>query len=99
MEYSFADLDKVRIRQYQALLEISVAIASNRDLTLLFHNLEQHLRTMVDFDRVSTLLYDPAQDVMRLHLIEPHYPTGSSVPPKCRLMTSPVAGSGRRRSR
>jgi formate hydrogenlyase transcriptional activator len=68
--------DKVRIQQYQTLLEISEAIASNRDLTSLFRNLAQHLRAVVDFDWVSTLLYDPARDVMRLHMLEPPQPEG-----------------------
>src|SRR5215470_263066 len=72
--------DKVRIQQYQTLLEISEAIASNRDLTSLFHNLAQHLRAVVDFDWVSTLLYDPALDVMRLHLLEPALPDGLTGP-------------------
>src|SRR5215468_1893078 len=67
---------KVRVRQYQTLLEISEAIASNRDLTSLFHNLAQHLRAVVDFDVVSTLLYDPARDVMRIHMLEPPQPDG-----------------------
>ena len=53
--------DKVRIQQYQALLEISEAIASNRDLASLFRNLEQHLRAVVDFDWVSTLLRSGAR--------------------------------------
>src|SRR5262245_33420736 len=68
--------DKVRIQQYQTLLEISEAIASNRDLTSLFRNLAQHLREVVDFDWVSTLLYDPARDVMRIHMLEPPQPEG-----------------------
>ena len=55
--------DKVRIQQYQTLLEISEAIASNRDLASLFRNLSQHLREVVDFEWVSTLLYDPARGV------------------------------------
>ena len=68
--------DKVRIQQYQTLLEISEAIASNRDLASLFRNLAQHLRAVVDFDWVSTLLYDPARDVMRIHMLEPPQPEG-----------------------
>jgi formate hydrogenlyase transcriptional activator len=68
--------NEVRIRRYQTLLEISEAIASNRDLGSLFHNLAQHLRTVVDFDVVSTLLYDPARDVMRIHMLEPPQPDG-----------------------
>lgn len=68
--------NEVRIRRYQTLLEISEAIALNRDLASLFHNLAQHLRTVVDFDVVSTLLYDPARDVMRIHLLEPPQPGG-----------------------
>jgi formate hydrogenlyase transcriptional activator len=68
--------EKVRIQQYQTLLEISEAIASNRDLASLFRNLAQHLREVVDFDWVSTLLYDPARDVMRIHMLEPPRPDG-----------------------
>ncbi len=68
--------DKVRIQQYQTLLEIAEAIASNRDLASLFRNLAQHLRAVVDFDWVSTLLYDPARDVMRIHMLEPPQPDG-----------------------
>src|SRR5262249_6500946 len=68
--------DKVRIQQYQTLLEISEAIASNRDLASLFRNLAQHLRAVADFDWVSTLLYDPARDVMRIHMLEPPLPDG-----------------------
>ncbi len=67
---------KVRIQRYQTLLEISEAIASNRDLASLFHNLAQHLRAVVDFDAVSTLLYEPARDVMRIHMLEPPQPDG-----------------------
>jgi formate hydrogenlyase transcriptional activator len=68
--------DKVRIQQYQTLLEISEAIASNRDLASLFRDLAQHLRAVADFDWVSTLLYDPARDVMRIHMLEPPQPEG-----------------------
>src|SRR5262245_45392785 len=68
--------DKVRIQQYQTLLEISEAIASNRDLASLFRNLAGRLREVVDFDWVSTLLYDPARDVMRVHMLEPPQPDG-----------------------
>src|SRR5262245_14532359 len=68
--------DKVRIQQYQTLLEISEAIASNRDLASLFRDLARHLREVVDFDWVSTLLYDPARDVMRIHMLEPPQPEG-----------------------
>src|SRR5262247_3265098 len=68
--------NKVMIRRYQTLLEISEAIASNRDLASLFHNLARHLRAVVDFDAVSTLLYDPARDVMRIHMLEPPQPDG-----------------------
>src|SRR5262245_25229837 len=68
--------NKVMIRRYQTLLEISEAISSNRDLASLFHNLAQHLRAVVDFDVVSTLLYDPARDVMRIQMLEPPQPDG-----------------------
>jgi formate hydrogenlyase transcriptional activator len=55
--------------QYQALLEISEAIAVHRDLDELFHDLAQRLPRIVPFDYLNLLLHDPARQVMRLHVL------------------------------
>src|SRR5262249_57520884 len=82
--------DKVRIQQYQTLLEISEAIASNRDLASLFRDHAGRLREVVDFDWVSTLLYDPARDVMRIHMLEPPQPEGLTRPAEMPLDALPT---------
>src|SRR6266705_3813978 len=56
--------------QYQALLEVSEAIAVHRDLSSLFHDLVQRLHHVVNFEYMRLLLHDPERDVMRLHTLE-----------------------------
>ena len=48
-------------RQLEALLEVSEAIAQQRDLPALFHDLAGRLHSVVDFDFLSLVLHDPAQ--------------------------------------
>ena len=55
--------------QYQALLEISEAIAVHRDLNELFHDLAQRLPRIVPFDFINLVLRDPTREVMRLHTL------------------------------
>jgi formate hydrogenlyase transcriptional activator len=55
--------------QYQALLEISEAIAMHRDLNELFHDLAQRLPRTVPFDFINLVLHDPTREVMRLHAL------------------------------
>jgi formate hydrogenlyase transcriptional activator len=62
--------------QYQALLEISEAIAVHRNLNELFQDLAQRLPRIVPFDFISLVLHDPAREVMRLHsLVAPETST------------------------
>jgi formate hydrogenlyase transcriptional activator len=61
-------------RQLEALLEVSEAIAQQRDLPALFHELSERLHSVVDFDFLALTLYDPARHVMRLHLLETRRP-------------------------
>ena len=72
------------LERFRALLEVSEAIASHRDLPGLFHELGQRLRRVVSFDFLALVLHDPARDVMRLHILESRVPTkmlaGSEVP-------------------
>jgi formate hydrogenlyase transcriptional activator len=62
-------------RQLEALLEVSEAIAQQRDLPALFHDLAGRLHSVIEFDFLSLVLHDPARNVMRLHILETHIPT------------------------
>src|SRR5580693_3482811 len=62
-------------RQLEALLEVSEAIAQQRDLPALFHDLAVRLHSVVDFDFLTLILHDPARNVMRLHILETDQPT------------------------
>ena len=64
-------------RQLEALLEVSEAIAQQRDLAVLFHDLATRLHSVIDFDFLSLVLHDPARNVMRLHVLESRVPTAS----------------------
>jgi formate hydrogenlyase transcriptional activator len=62
-------------RQLEALLEVSEAIAQQRDLPALFHDLASRLHSVVDFDFLTLVLHDLAKNVMRLHVLETRIPT------------------------
>ncbi len=62
-------------RQLEALLEVSEAIAQQRDLPALFHDLAGRLHSVIEFDFLSLVLHDPVRNVMRLHILEAHIPT------------------------
>src|ERR1041385_2803178 len=62
-------------RQLEALLEVSEAIAQQRDLPALFHDLAARLHSVIDFDFLSLVLHDPQKNVMRLHILETRIPT------------------------
>jgi formate hydrogenlyase transcriptional activator len=55
--------------QYGALLGISEAISSHRDLNELFLDLAQRLPRVVPFDFINLVLHDPVREVMRLHAL------------------------------
>src|SRR5882724_10475480 len=71
-------------RQLEALLEVSEAIAQQRDLPALFHDLAERLHSVVEFDFLTLILHDPARNVMRLHVLETRIPsekpTGTEAP-------------------
>jgi len=71
-------------RQLEALLEVSEAIAQQRDLPALFHDLAARLHSVIEFDFLSLVLHDSTRNVMRLHILETHLggekPTGSESP-------------------
>jgi formate hydrogenlyase transcriptional activator len=56
------------VEQYRALLAVSEAIITNRDLGELFRELARKLSSVIRFDYVSVLLHDARREVMRLHL-------------------------------
>jgi formate hydrogenlyase transcriptional activator len=61
-------------RQLEALLEVSEAIAQQRDLRALFHDLAERLHSVIEFDFLTLILHDPARYVMRLHVLETRIP-------------------------
>jgi formate hydrogenlyase transcriptional activator len=67
-------------RQLEALLEVSEAIAQQRDLPALFHDLAGRLHAVIEFDFLTLILHDPARNVMRLHILETHLPTETGNP-------------------
>jgi formate hydrogenlyase transcriptional activator len=79
------DINSPRVQHYEALLEALESLTRHDDLTRLFHELAQRLRKVVEFDFISVMLHDPAEDVMRLHVLESEQPMnigiGPSLPP------------------
>src|SRR5262249_11289135 len=74
--------------RYRALLAVSEAIATHRDLPALFHDLAGRLHPVVYFDYLALVLHEAATDSMRLHVLEPAEPT--LVPP---CVSDPVSDS------
>jgi formate hydrogenlyase transcriptional activator len=60
---------------YRALLAVSEAIATHRDLPALFHELAGGLHHVVRFDYLALVLHEAATDTMRLHVIGASAPT------------------------
>jgi formate hydrogenlyase transcriptional activator len=56
--------------RYRALLAVSDAIVSHRDLSSLFHDLAGQLLTVVSFDALSLVMHEAATGTMRLHVLE-----------------------------
>jgi len=73
--------------QYQALLEISEAIASHRDLDQLFHELAPRLHRVVQFDFANLILYDPANNAMKSNVLETPDPAYTCPAGECPMET------------
>jgi formate hydrogenlyase transcriptional activator len=58
-----------RTKKYLTLLELSRAIATQRELPKLFYELASRLRTLFDFSDLGIFLHDDSRDIMRLHLV------------------------------
>jgi formate hydrogenlyase transcriptional activator len=63
---------------YRALLAVSEAIVSHRDLAALFHELAGRLQQVVRFDYLALILHEAQSNTLRLHVLEP---SGPNLPP------------------
>ena len=73
--------------QYRALLEISEAIASHRELDQLFSELAPRLHSVVQFDFANLILYEPDRKVMKSHVLETPDPAYICPPGECPMET------------
>ena len=73
--------------QYQALLEISEAIASHRDLDKLFHDLAPRLHRVLEFDFANLILYEPGRQAMKSHVLETPDPNYTCPSGECPMET------------
>src|SRR6266478_660478 len=67
-------------QRYRALLAVSEAIISHRDLAALFHELAGRLHPVVRFDNLALLVHEAEGNALRLHVLEPSGPTMPSAP-------------------
>jgi formate hydrogenlyase transcriptional activator len=65
-----SSLPDYELRRYGALLAVSEAIASHRDLASLLQTLAQQLNQIVQCDLIKVVLYDADRNVMRLHSMQ-----------------------------
>ena len=73
--------------QYQALFEISEAIASHRELDPLFHDLAPRLHRVLEFDFANLILYEPGDQTMKSHVLETADPNYTCPPGECPMET------------
>jgi len=73
--------------RYQALLEISEAIASHRELDQLFRDLAPRLHRVVEFDFANLILYEPTHKSMRSHVLETPETAYACPPGECPMET------------
>ena len=59
------------LSRYDALLRISKTLASHKTIGELFSVLAENLHSVVPFDYLALMLYEPATDDMRLVVLEP----------------------------
>jgi formate hydrogenlyase transcriptional activator len=60
--------------RYRALLAVSEAIVSHRELSALFHELAGRLKQVVRFDYLGLLLHEAESNTLRVHVLEPPEP-------------------------
>src|SRR5271166_5361373 len=76
--------------RYQALLAVSEAIVSHRDLSALFHELAGRLHQVVHFDYLGLALHEATSNTLRIHLLEGPEPTPLPSPPVLPLEEEPA---------
>src|ERR1700758_4069124 len=79
-------------QRYRALLAVSEAIVSHRDLSALFHELAARLRQVVHFDYLGLALHEATSNTMRIHLLEGTEPVPLPSPPVLPLEEEPAGG-------
>ena len=57
-------------QRHRALLAVSEAIVSHRDLSALFHELAGRLHQVVRFDYLGLTLHEATSNTMRMHVLE-----------------------------
>ncbi len=73
--------DTQLVERHEALLEAIETLSRHGDLPALFHDLAVSLKKVVPFDFISVILYDPADQVMRLHILESDRPLSTGIGP------------------
>jgi formate hydrogenlyase transcriptional activator len=76
-------------RQFEALLIVSEAIAQQRDLKALFHDLSIRLHDVLQFDFLVLVLHNAARNTMRLHILETNEPEDRPEPSEYPVEQSP----------
>ena len=77
-------------QRYRALLAVSEAIVSHRDLSALFHELAGRLHQVVHFDYLGLALHEATSNTMRIHLLEGTEPAPLPSPPVLPLEEEPA---------
>src|ERR1700758_4631467 len=77
-------------QRYCALLAVSEAIVSHRDLSALFHELAGRLHQVVRFDYLGLALHEATSNTLRIHLLEGTEPTPLPSPPVLPLEEEPA---------
>ncbi len=94
MNRVIADSVHFRPQQYLTLLELTKAIAKHRNLAELFHDLADRLHQIFDFQMLSVLLPDEANNALRQHVLETNEPPFNYYRLKCPSKILCPAGSG-----
>src|ERR1700726_1537746 len=76
--------------KYQALLAVSEAIVSHRELSALFHELAGRLHQVVHFDYLGLALHEATSNTLRIHLLEGTEPAPLPSPPVLPLEEEPA---------
>ena len=73
--------------RYEALLGITEAIASHRELEILFPELARRLHSVVQFDFANLILYDSSRNAMKSHVLETPDPSYACPAGDCPMET------------